>query len=418
MYFNGLTNNSTGDSSVQSVASAAFRASAACIKSWFISHTFDAPNSSISRSAQRVRPPPHLPPHLCTLDQATTCSVSRDPVPEALRHSNGSVLPYVVSVGHGPRAGSSNVALVTVPALPPLPPRSATEIVDGAVQLIRPHFGYFLRIAAIGAIPSLIVTVVTLIVAPGTTTTTDPTQALRQLQQQAPQTLLAWVFGTAQSGAILAGAIAVLRGDVLPSVPAAFLSAFRRVFALIGSSLLLILVLMVTALPVVLAVAFVAAMSGIGASATGGLRGGGTATVIVVAVLAIVMLLILLFVGVSIVARSAVMTALIIVEKLGPIEALRRSHALSRGSYLQLAKTYGLVMVIAGVVYGVLASIAAAFQDQQQIAAALLSVLVIPVVPIIGGITLLTYADLRVRREGADLDAALDALPGASIPST
>jgi hypothetical protein len=315
-----------------------------------------------------------------------------------------------------PRADSPNVDLVPVPALPPLPPRSATEIVDGAVQLIRPHFGYFLRIAAIGAIPSLIVTVVTLIVAP-TVVTADPTQALRQLQQQAPQTLLAWVFGTAQSGAILAGAMAVLRGDTLPSVPTAFISAFRRVFALIGSSLLLILVLTVTALPVALAVAFVAAISGIGATAVGGLGGGSTAMVIVVAVMAFVMLALLLFAVVSIIARSAVMTALIIVEGLGPLDALRRSHALSRGSYLRLAQTYALVMVIAGVIYGVLASIAAAFQDQQQIAAALLSVLVIPVVPIIGGITLLTYADLRVRREGADLDAALDALPGAPVPS-
>ena len=52
---------------------------------------------------------------------------------------------------------------VPVPALPPLPPRSATEIVDGAVQLVRPEFGYFLRIAAVGAIPALIQAVVTLV---------------------------------------------------------------------------------------------------------------------------------------------------------------------------------------------------------------------------------------------------------------
>lgn len=315
-----------------------------------------------------------------------------------------------------PTAVSLNAATVPVPALPPLPPRSATEIVDGAVQLIRPHFSYFLRIAAVGAIPALIVTVLTLLLSP-TTATTDPTQILSQLQQQAPQTILAWVFGTAQSGAILAGALAVLRGDPLPTVLSAFLAAFRRVFALIGSSLLLIVVLLVTALPVVLAVAFVVAASGIGVPAAGGLGSAGMATVIAIAVMAFVMLFALFFVGVSIVARSAVMTALIIVENLGPIAALRRAHALSRGSYLLLAKTYGLVIVIAGVVYGVLASVAAAFQDQQQIAAALLSVLVIPVVPIIGGITLLTYADLRVRREGADLDAALDALPGMSVPS-
>lgn len=307
-----------------------------------------------------------------------------------------------------------DTALVPVPALPPLPPRSATEIVDGAVQLVRPHFGYFLRIAAVGAIPGLLLAVITLLVAPGVVAT-DP---LAQLRQQLPQTMLEWVFGTAQSGAILAGALAVLRGDTLPTVSAAFMTAFHRVFALIGSSVLLIIVLLVTAVPVILAVGFVAAASGVGVTATGGFTGGGTGAAIAIAIAAVVMLLVLLFVGISIVARSAVMSALIIVEGLGPLAALTRAHALSRGHYLQLAKTYGLVIVIAGVVYGVLASIAAAFQNQQQIASALLGVLVIPVVPIIGGITLLTYADLRVRREGADLDAALDALPGASLPLT
>ncbi|MBC7841290.1 MAG: hypothetical protein H7099_03225 [Gemmatimonadaceae bacterium] len=295
-----------------------------------------------------------------------------------------------------------------------MPPRSATEIVDGAVQLIRPQFSYFLRIAAVGAIPALLLSVITLLMSPSVTPSlTDP---FAQLRQQAPQTLLEWVFGTAQSGAILAGALAVLRGDAIPSVQSAFMTAFRRVFALIGSSLLLIVVLLVTALPVALAIGFAVAISGIGVTAAGGFSGGNVGVAIGIALMSLVLLVGLLFVAVSIVARSAVMSALIIVEDLGPMAALQRAHALSRGNYLQLAKTYGLVMLIAGVVYAVLASITAAFQNQQQIASALLSVLVIPVVPIIGGITLLTYADLRVRREGADLDAALDALPVTSLP--
>jgi hypothetical protein len=64
----------------------------------------------------------------------------------------------------------------------------------------------------------------------------------------------------------------------------------------------------------------------------------------------------------------------------------------------------------------VIGGIALAFRDQQALVQALASVLLIPVVPILGGIMLLTYADLRVRREGADLDAELDALSG--LPAT
>ncbi|MDZ7631472.1 MAG: hypothetical protein U5K74_09025 [Gemmatimonadaceae bacterium] len=295
-----------------------------------------------------------------------------------------------------------------VPALPALPPRSATEIVDGAVQLIRPQFSYFLRIAAIGAIPALVQAVITLIVFP--TTPTDPAALLRQQATLFPLTLLTYAFATVQSGAIIAGALALLRGDPLPSVWHAFLSAFRRILALLGANILLVIVMMIVFLPVIAVGAFLAVSSG---ATLAGLANSGTASAIVAVIAAVAMLALLLFVFLTIFARSAVMTSLVIAEGLGPIASLKRSQALSRGSYLLLAKTYGLVLVIVGVVYLVLAGLLAAFQDQQQLVQALMSVIMIPVIPIIGSIMLLTYADLRVRREGADLDAALDALGGA-----
>jgi hypothetical protein len=296
---------------------------------------------------------------------------------------------------------------VPVPALPPLPPRSATEIVDGAVQLVRPQFGYFLRIAAIGAIPALIQAIITLLVFPATPT--DPAAVLRQQLTLLPLSLLTIAFATVQSGAIVVAALAALRGDALPSVVAAFTAALRRVFALLGANLLLGIVLVVAALPVIAVGAFLSVSGG------GLLSSAGVGSTIVAAVIAIVVLAALVFLMLSVFARSAVITALVIAEQLGPIDALRRSQALSRGSYLLLAKTYGLVVVVMAVVYVVLAGILLALADKQQIAQALASVILIPVVPIVGSITLLTYADLRVRREGADLDAALDALSDPSL---
>jgi hypothetical protein len=295
---------------------------------------------------------------------------------------------------------------VPVPALPQLPPRSATEIVDGAVQLIRPQFGYFLRIAAIGAIPSLLLSIATLVFFP--ITPTDPTA---QLVQQLPQLLLAWIFGLVQSGAVIVGGIAVLMADPQPTVWAAFLAAFRRLFALIGSSLLLGAALMLVALPVVAVVTFIAIAGG---GTLAALSNGGTVAVIGGVLAAITILFLIFFFALIVFAYSQIMTALVIVERLGPMAALRRAHALSSGSYMHLVKTYGLVTVITMVVYGVLAGVAAAFQGQQQIVQAIIGVLIIPVVPILGSITLLTYADLRVRREGADLDAALNSLSGAA----
>ena len=300
---------------------------------------------------------------------------------------------------------------MSVPALPTLPPRSATEIIDGAVQLIRPEFGYFLRIAAIGAIPALIQAVITLLVFPATPL--EPAAMLRREYTMLPLTLLTYAFATMQSGAIIGGALALLRGDVLPTVWEAFMMAFRRIFALLGANLLLVLVMVLTLLPVVLVLAFVIATTG--TTLVSSLSQASAFVTAVGAVMALLVLLLIAIVFLTVFARSAIMTALVIAEGLGPIEALRRAHFLSAGSYIRLAKTYGLVLVIVLVVYLVLGMVALGFRDQQQLVQALLSVLIIPVVPILGSIMLLTYADLRVRREGADLDAALDALPGQAF---
>jgi hypothetical protein len=295
---------------------------------------------------------------------------------------------------------------VPVPALPQLPPRSATEIVDGAVQLIRPHFGYFLRIAAIGAIPSLILSIVMLVLFP--TTPTDPTA---QLVQQLPQLFLGWLFGLVQAGAVIVGGLAVLMADEPPTVWAAFLAAFRRLMPLIGANLLLALALLLIALPIVAVGAFLAIAGG---STLAALSNGGTAAIIGAVLLAITLLFLIVVSSLAVVAYMQIMTALVIVERLGPLASLRRAQSLANGNFLHLVKTYGLVTVITVVVYAVLAGVGAAFQGQQQIMQAIIGVLIIPVVPIIGSITLLTYADLRVRREGADLDAALESL---SVPT-
>lgn len=293
---------------------------------------------------------------------------------------------------------------MTAPALPPLPPRSATEIIDGAVQLIRPHYGYFVSIAAIGAIPSLVQSVITLLVFP--TTSTSPTLLLQQQARLLPLTLLSLAFASAQSGAMVGSAMAVLRGDRRPSPWEAFLAAFKRVFSLLGAYLVLVIAMVIVLAPLLVGIGVIGAL----ASATGLGTGNGTTAVILAAVLVIVTLVLLLLVVASFFARWGVMISLVMAERLGPIEALRRAHALSRGNYLLLAKTYGLLCLIVGVVYVVLVTLSLAFQQQQLLLQALFSVLMIPIAPILGSVMLLTYADLRVRREGADLDAALDAL--------
>ena len=108
------------------------------------------------------------------------------------------------------------------------------------------------------------------------------------------------------------------------------------------------------------------------------------------------------------------LTTLVITERIGPFEALKRSQTLSRGNYALLARTYGLVLLILTVLGTGMVFVTISFLEQQQLVQSIFSVLFIPVAPIVGSIGLVSYADLRVRREGADLDASLDALTSAS----
>ena len=319
------------------------------------------------------------------------------------------MLPYACSANLPPTALPSTASLVTVPALPPIPPRSATEIVDGAVQLIRPHFGYFIRIAAIGAIPALISAVVSLLLNQGSTL--DMTTLLRRQTEVIPLllTLLVYVFAAVQSGAIVTGALAVLRGDTLPSVWSTFMSAFRRLPALVGAYLLLIVMFVLALLPLFLILGLAAMGTGVTA-----LSGSSTSTIIAGAIFAVIALVIVAFLGATLFAQSVLMTTLVITERIGPFAALQRSQMLSRGNYALLAKTYGLVLLIMTVLGTGMAFVTISFLEQQQLVQSIFSVLFIPVAPIVGSIGLVSYADLRVRREGADLDASLDALTSAS----
>ena len=300
-----------------------------------------------------------------------------------------------------------------VPALPALPPRSATEIVDGAIQLIRPHFGYFLRIAAVGAIPALINSIASLLLNQGGAT--DAVSVLRRQTELVPLllTLLVYLCALLQSAAIVTGALAVLRGDMLPPVWSAFLSALKRLPAIVGSYLLIIAMFVVALIPLFIVVG----IASVAMSSTVAAAGSGAASTVAVAVFAGVALVFILFISTVLFAQIALMITLVIAEEIGPFAALKRAQSLSRGNYGLLARTYGLVVLIMGVLTSVMVSVAIGFLEQQQLVQSIFSVLFIPVAPIIGSIGLLTYSDLRVRREGADMDASLDALTDAAIPT-
>jgi hypothetical protein len=116
-------------------------------------------------------------------------------------------------------------------------------------------------------------------------------------------------------------------------------------------------------------------------------------------------------------ASWVVAPCVVTIEGVGPIDALRRSWTLSHGNRWRIIGLQLLLVILQVVLSTVLsaASLAAfAFTDQivrfviQQLMSFAAQILW---VPIEWGATALLYIDLRIRREGYDLQLAAEALP-------
>lgn len=143
---------------------------------------------------------------------------------------------------------------------------------------------------------------------------------------------------------------------------------------------------------------------------------------IVAALLALVMitpaLLLLIVPGLYLATRLFAMSQIIVLEKLGPIEAVTRSFALTKGRaghvFLTLLLLYGLYFALSfGVTLGV------AVFGNTVVQTVVQSVLSIFCFPILGLSALVLYYDLRIRNEGFDVEHMGRSLDGSSYaPAT
>lgn len=296
---------------------------------------------------------------------------------------------------------------MTPPTLPPLRPRSATEVVDAAIQLVRGHFGHLLQVAALGTIPSLALVLAQAIVAPGAALSADPARNAPLFAFLAASLVVSTIFGFATQGALSWSGLAALQGTPLPSVGEAFRVGFRRLPALVAAIILVGLATVAAMFPLFLV--FGAATLALGANAA-----------IAIGLVGIALLLFGLVLMIFVYGLLALVTSLVVLEGLGAVAAIRRSLRLARGSWLRIAGIWLIAIVLFVAVFGTAFAIAASLGND-DVANAIATVLAIPAVPIFGMVALVQYADLRTRREGADLEAALgDALaPGAagSLPT-
>lgn len=247
-------------------------------------------------------------------------------------------------------------------AVPTLRPRSASEIVDAAFQILRAHYGQFVMACAIGYVPALLLQLLvigdTTRVAPGVSPFTDAMHVVESL-------IAVWVAYT-----LMGAALTVCASQAYMGEPVDVAVALRRVLPRLP-------VLLVTGL-----IRYLYLMLGA---------------------------MLFLFPVLYVVAQTFAVTSAVVLEDAGVGRAFGRSGELSKGRKWHILNTLGL----AGVIYFILAlgfMVVFALTGNfvlRTLGGGLGTVLVYPVVAITG--TLLYY-DARIQSEGLDIELMTDAL--------
>jgi hypothetical protein len=280
---------------------------------------------------------------------------------------------------------------------PHLRPRSVPELLDAAVQLTRLHFAAFLQLAAVLAIPSLIISLANAWLVP---------PAAGRAGMAAfwvfPLALLNTCWYAVAVGAMVTAASEAYVGRPV-DVAGALRHALARAASLIGGNLLAYLI---TAIGFVVAMLFVALAAAVLGQSVGS-AGGRTGSLLTLGLFGVAMLVTILAAfawALAAAARYVNVTAAVVVEGLGATAALGRSRALSRGSAWRIVGLLVLLFVLALVVLVPVLLLLDMILDNAQLAAALGGLAAVPLYPPFACVLALLYYDLRIRKEGFDIE--------------
>jgi hypothetical protein len=294
-----------------------------------------------------------------------------------------------------------------------LRPRSISEIVDASIQLLRTQYRGFLVLSVVALTPDLVVSIYN-------TAVLVPRYAGRASLIALPILLLTWLWLAVGDAAIVAavadtylGARVDPRaalGRALPRAWAVIWSAFLK-YAIIGLGFGVVLVAALLVVGI-----FGAVAAGILAATGAGVSGLNTTTVglIVGTLAALFMTGAVAWWTLYAVARFFAYRATIMIEYVGAVESLRRSSALAKGEGKRVILTFLLLYVVYGAVFALLYAIAYVASGRlvvAQMAAGVVALFIYPIIPIV---TTLLYYDVRMRKEGYDLELMAAELEGTS----
>ena len=243
-----------------------------------------------------------------------------------------------------------------------LRPRSATEIVDAAFQILRAHYGQFVMCAALAFLPWLIIQLVFI---------GDPQQLADANPWVAVVALLGlWMTFALMSAVIVSCASQAYLGDAV-DVAAAVRRAVPRLPRVMGVALLRYLLLFLGLLCLLVGALYVA-------------------------------------------ARFFALMPCVILEGATVTEAFGRSSALSRGRKFHILNTLGLVAIIYwAIAIGIM--VVAAFTGSNVVQAVVGATYTMLVYPVIAITECLLYYDARIQSEGLDIELMTRELGAAPV---
>lgn len=259
---------------------------------------------------------------------------------------------------------------------PALRPRSPSEIVDAAFQILRAHYPQFVTCSAIAYAPLLLLRL--LVVG-------DPMRFLGVDPVEAFPSDILWSTGVAFLGGWLT--FSIMSAVLLICASQAYLGEEVDVGAAVRR-----------ALPRVPQVLIAAVLR---------------------FVLMVIAFMLMIFPVLYVVALLFAVTSVVVLERGGVLTAFERSASLSRGRKWHILNTLGLVAIIYYVLifgFSMVASISGNFVVS-TVVSALVTVLVYPVVAIAEA---LLYYDARIQSEGLDIElmtGALEPPSGGTAPA-
>jgi hypothetical protein len=221
--------------------------------------------------------------------------------------------------------------------------------------------------------------------------------------------LIAFVLGALASAAT-AWLISesYLGRDLAPGT--ALRRAVPRMGAVMVLSLGLGLVVMVSALPALLAVAGGGAFAGLALQEGGSPGQAGTGALLMLAGLALLVVPVFVFSGLS------VATPALVLEDIGAGKAMSRSWALTKGFRLRIVGLLFVVLIVLMIPFLAIGAMGGAFQAEPSTGSVVLITVASGLVSLVIGpllycVLTLVYYDLRVRKEAFDLEMLAAGLP-------